>query len=65
MIRFLSAEGNRAAEIHRRLVAVYGECVMTRQNVMKWVHEFKEVRMEVHDEERSGHPSVVSDGVLQ
>lgn len=48
--------------IHRRLVAVYVEGVMTRQNVTKWVREFKKGRTEVHDDRLF---SVVSDEVLQ
>jgi hypothetical protein len=35
VIRFLHAEGQTAAEIHRQLVSVYGEGVMNRQNVEK------------------------------
>lgn len=38
---------------------------MTRQNEKKWVHEFKERRTEIHDEERSECPLVVNDTVLQ
>lgn len=33
------------------------EDAMTRQNVTKWIHEFKEGRMEVHDGDRNGHSS--------
>jgi hypothetical protein len=35
VIRFLRAKGETAAEIHRRLVSVYGEGVMKRRNVAK------------------------------
>ena len=34
VIRFLNAEGERPAEIHKQIVAVYGN-VMNRQNVVK------------------------------
>ena len=36
MIRFLQAENVRSSEIHRRLVAVYGENVMNAASVRKW-----------------------------
>jgi len=39
VIQFLNAKGERPAEIHKQIVAVYG-IVMNRQNVMKWCHEF-------------------------
>ena len=60
VIRFLSAKGERPAEIHKQTVAVYGN-VMNRQNVTKWCREFSEERADVHDEQRSGRPSLISD----
>ena len=39
VIRFLTAKGERRAEIHKQIVAVYGN-VMNRQNVTKWCREF-------------------------
>lgn len=64
VIQFFSMEDNRVTDIHCQLIVVYYEVVMTRQNMMNWVYEFKEERTQVHDEERSGCPSVVSDAVL-
>ena len=48
VIRFLRAKGERPAEIHKQIVAVYGN-VMNRQNVKKWCREFSEGRTDVHD----------------
>ncbi|KMQ86065.1 hypothetical protein RF55_15067 [Lasius niger] len=62
-IRFFCAKEENAAEIHCQLV--YGEDVMNRQNVAKWCREFKAGRSNVHDEERSGRPSVVTDKLIQ
>ena len=64
VIRFLNAKGERAAEIHKQIVAVYGN-VMNLQNVTKWCREFSEVRTDVHDEQRSRRPSLISDDLLQ
>jgi hypothetical protein len=60
--RFLNAKGERPAEIHKQIVAVYGN-VMNRQNVTKWCSEFSE-RTNVHDEKRGGRPSSISDDLL-
>ena len=37
VIRFLNAKGERPAEIHKQIVAVYGN-VMNRPNVTKFLH---------------------------
>jgi hypothetical protein len=43
VMRFLNAKGERPAEIHKQIVAVYGN-VMNRQNVTKLCREFSEGR---------------------
>ena len=64
VVRFLNAKGERPAEIHKQIVAVYGN-VMNRQNVTKWCREFSEGRTDVHFEQRSGRASLISDDLLQ
>ncbi|GBM10369.1 hypothetical protein AVEN_169661-1 [Araneus ventricosus] len=64
VIRFLNAKKVKPAEIHRQLVKIYGENVMTDGMVRKWVRQFNDGRTNVHDEARSGRPSVVSDGLV-
>ena len=49
VIQFLNAKGERPAEIHKQIVADYGN-VMNRRNVTKWCCEFSEGRTDVHDE---------------
>jgi fibrillarin-like rRNA methylase len=61
VMRFLHAKGETAAEIHRQLVSVYGEDVTNRQNVAKLCREWEARRSDVHDEIRTGRPSVVTD----
>jgi len=58
VIRFLNAKKNSPVEIHRQLVEVYGEKCMDIKNVRKWCREFNEGRINVHDEQRSGRPSL-------
>ena len=60
VIRFLNAKGERPAEINKQIFAVYGN-VMNRQNVTKWCREFSEGRTDVHDEQRSGRPYLISE----
>jgi len=64
VIRFLNAKGERREEIHKQIVAVYGN-VMNGQNVVKWCRELSEGRTDVHDEQRSGRPSLISENLLQ
>ncbi|GBO26776.1 hypothetical protein AVEN_136984-1 [Araneus ventricosus] len=65
IIRFLNAKNAKPAEIHRQIVEIYGENVMTDGMVRKWVRQFNDGRTNVHDEARSGRSSVVNDGWLQ
>jgi hypothetical protein len=64
IVWFLNTKVERPAEIHKRIVAVYGD-VMNWQNVMKWCHKFSKGRTDVYDEQRSGRPSLISDDFLQ
>ena len=64
VIRCLNAKGERPAEIHKLIFAVYGN-VMNRQNMTKWCREFSEGRIDVHDEQRSDRPSLISEDLLQ
>lgn len=63
VIKFSSAEGNTGAVIHHWIVPFYDEDI-TWQNVTRCTHEFNEEFMEVHDMERSGHPSFFSNEML-
>jgi len=60
VIRFLNAKGERPGEIHKQTVVVYG-IVINREEVTKWCRELSEGRTDVHDEQRSGRLSLISD----
>ena len=64
IIRFLNAKGECPAEIHKQIVAVYGN-IINWQNVTKWCHEFSKGRTDVYDEQRSARPSLIFDDLLQ
>ena len=65
VIRFLQAENVGPSEIHRRLVAVYGEHATNAASVRKWCIMFRNGRTDVHDSERSVRPSVITDALKQ
>ncbi|GFW56834.1 histone-lysine N-methyltransferase SETMAR [Trichonephila clavipes] len=64
VIRFLTAKNVSAAEIHRQISDVYGPNEMSSSKVRKWVRAFKDGRENVHDEPRSGRPSVITDDLV-
>ena len=65
VIRFLQAENVRPCEIHQRLVAVYGEYVMNATSVRKWCIMFTNGQIDVHDAEKSGRASVITDALKE
>jgi hypothetical protein len=60
LVRFLNVRNVEPADIHRQICEVCGENGMSDGMVRKWVSKFNEGRDKVHDEPRSGRPSVVS-----
>jgi hypothetical protein len=64
VIHFLNAKNVKPADIHRQICEVYGENAMNDGMVRKWVRQFNEGRENVHDEARSGRPSVVNDDLV-
>jgi hypothetical protein len=63
---FLHAKNMSTVEIHRELcAAVYGQNIMSQGNIRQWCKMFKDERTNVHDEERSGRPFVMSDDLIE
>ena len=65
VIPFLQAENVIPSEIHGRLVAVYGKHVMNAVSVRKWCIMFTNWRTDIHDAEKSGRPSVITDALKE
>ncbi|KAJ4439498.1 hypothetical protein ANN_07622 [Periplaneta americana] len=61
VIKFFNAQSIAPIEIHRQLCQVYGPNIMSKQMVRRWCKQFSEGRQSVHDEERSGRPSLIND----
>jgi hypothetical protein len=64
-IHFLHGKNMSATEIHDELCAVFSQNIIIEGFVRQWCRMFKDGRTNVHDEERNGQPSVMSDGLLQ
>jgi len=65
VIRFLNARNVLPSEIHHQICQVYGDNVMSDGMVRKCVRIFNEGRANVHDEARSGRPSLVNDYLVR
>jgi len=57
VVRFLCAEEVKPVEIHRRMLAQYGQSTKSQGKVYEWVERFKSGRTRVTDEGHSGWPS--------
>ena len=53
------------SEIHHQICQVNGDNAMSDGMVRKWVRMFNEGRENVHDEARSGRPSLVNDDLVR
>ena len=58
VFRFLYVKGETAAEIHYKLISVYCENIMNRQNVAKSCCDVQDGRHDVHNKIRSGKPFI-------
>jgi len=65
VVRFLNARNVLPSEIHHQICQVYGDNAMSDGMVRKWFRKFNEGRENVHDEARSGRPSLVNDDLVR
>ncbi|PNF14616.1 hypothetical protein B7P43_G12124 [Cryptotermes secundus] len=64
VIKFLNAQSIAPIKIHQ-LCQVYGPNVMSKQMVHRWCRQFSAGRQSVHDEKRSGQPSIITDDLVE
>ncbi|PNF35235.1 hypothetical protein B7P43_G06871 [Cryptotermes secundus] len=64
VIKFLNAQSRAPIEI-RQLCWIYGPNVMSKQMVRHWCRQFSAGRQSVHDEKRSGWPSIITDDLVE
>ena len=65
VIGFLNPRNVLPSEIHHQICQVYGDNAMSDGMVRKWVRMFNGGRENVHDEARSGRPSLLNDDLLR
>jgi len=65
VIRFLKARNVLLSVIHHQICQVYGDNAMSDDMVRKWLRMCNEGRENVHDEARSGRPSLVDDDLVR
>jgi len=65
VIRLLNARNVLPSEIHHQICQVYGDNATSDGMVRKWVRMFNVGRQNVHDEARSGRPSLVNDDLVR
>jgi transposase len=63
VIRFLNAKQKSPTEVHKGVVEVYGENVISYKQVLVWCNQFKEGRTSLLDEERAGRPTTACNAV--
>jgi hypothetical protein len=64
VIKCLNAKNVRPAEIYRQVFEVYGENAMSNGMMRRWCRMFSEGRTNVHDDDRSGRPSLATADLL-
>jgi len=60
VILFLNARNVLPSKVHHQICQVYGDNAMSDGMVRNWVRMLNEGREKVHDEARSGRPSLVN-----
>lgn len=54
VIKFLTLEGCKPVDIHRRMLAVYGDTCVSKPTVTRWARMFSDGRQETTDSPRPG-----------
>jgi transposase len=65
VIRFLNAKQKSPTEIHKEVVEVYDENVISRKQVSVWCNQFKEGQTSLRDEEHAGRPTAACNAVSE
>jgi len=64
VIHFLNTRNVLPSEIHHQICQMYGDNMMSDGMVRKWVQMFNEGQENMHNEARSGRPSMVNDDLV-
>ena len=61
----MTAEGVGRTDVHLRMSQVYGEDCMILSRVKVWCKSFREGRVSLADDARSGTPHCIADDIVQ
>jgi hypothetical protein len=65
-VRFLSAKGLNAKDIHKEMFPVYGGKCLSRKAIHNWVEKFSQGRSKFVDDARPGSPvEIATEGTMQ
>ena len=56
--RYLAWKGKTPVQVYSGVKTEYGDKGMNRTSVFKWCRQFQNGRTSVHDDQRSGRPSI-------
>ncbi|KAG5324974.1 MOS1T transposase, partial [Pseudoatta argentina] len=65
VIRYLIWKGKTPVEVYNEVKTAYSDKSMNRTSVFKWCCEFKNGRTSVHDDQRSGRLSILTDDIVE
>ncbi|KAG5322549.1 MOS1T transposase, partial [Pseudoatta argentina] len=65
VICYLVWKGKTPVKVYNEVKTAYGDKGMNRTSVFKWCREFKNGRTSVHDDQRSGRPSILTDDIVE
>jgi len=60
-IKIETSRGKNPTEIHNALHEVYGDSVVDHSTVSRWASRFREDRVSIQDDPRSGRPVTATD----
>ena len=65
VIRYLVWKGNTLVEVYNEVKTANSDKPMNRTSVFKWCDKFKNGRISVHVDQKSGRPSIVTDKIME
>ena len=65
VIKFLNAQSIAPIKIHHQLCQVYGSNVKSKEMVRRWCRQYTAGQQHVHDKERNGRPSIITDDLVE
>ena len=65
ILLFYFRKGKKAADVHKKICAVYGDDCLTERTCQNWFKKFRSGDFSLKDEQRSGRPTEVDDDQIK